>query len=332
MSVVVFHILVYIPAYNKYPLNKVQKKDPVEVKEQLNNVTSGRRKAARTYEDYIENIAKPQLEAFIKSLNPEFVSRAGLTAEQLIKKMQEKLFSKEAYENYIKGISDEDITRIIEELPKKSADYARKKTFGGWRLEGPLPSPNPSPSREGKGEGVSAMKIILGWLAPTPKDLVWGLDGNLKIVSALRPQDELKQGNPIQVIPPERSGEFKRKLPTLLKQMLDIIQCAHYAPSVVAKQNDRLKQFVDSYVNSEFVVSIKWVVIPESVIPADSTEVKEIEYKIYEHFLGEEKAKHIRAQCIETAYRYPLNPADYLGNPNQKAYFDMFLDIQISKR
>jgi len=294
------HLLVYIPAYNKYPLDKARKKVG-RSPEQLDNVKSGQRKAVSTYEEYIKNIAQPQLDAFIKSFNPEFVSRSDLNAEQIIRKKRNYLFSKEAYENYIKKLSPQRIEQILENIPLNAAKYAAKMTFGDWRLEG-------------------ALKIILGWLG-----------GNKKITSALRNQDKLIQGEPVLITLPERAGEFKIKLRALLKRMLDIIQHAHYDPKVITEENDRLNQFVDSY-SPEFVVSIKWVVIPDTGTPADSTEVKEIVYEIYSSFIGEEKAKDIRRTSIETVYHYPLNPAEYIGNPGKKAYFDMFLDIRIETK
>ena len=310
------HILVYISGYNKFPLAKVQKKDPAQVKEQLVHRKSGQQKAVLTFEEYLEKIARPQLEAFIKMLNPEFVSKAGLTRDEIINKKRAYLFSREAYENYIKDFSNEDITRIIEELPQKSADSARKKVFGDWRLAGPL-----SP------DSKSALEIIIGWL-----------DGNKKIVKFLRAQDKLLQGKPVQVIPPERVGEFKLKLRTLLKRVLGIIQCAHYAPSVVQEQNDRLNQLVNTYLGSDFVPfttggasHIDFIVVRESVIPADSTEVKEIVYEIYSSAECEEKAKKLRATWIEKDYLTKPDPNEYIGNPDKQAYFNMYLDIQVSK-
>jgi hypothetical protein len=331
MESVSSHLLVYIPAYNKYPLDKARKMFEGYA-ERSERMRAARQKAIPTFEEYIEKIAKPRLEAFIKSLNPEFVSRAGLTAEQIIRKQREKLFSSTAYENYIKDIP---VEQILDKIPLNAAKYATKMTFGDWRLVGSLTT-----------GGASAMKIVLGWLdgnLPEPARMTIRSGGltsgqaGKKITSAFRRQDKLIQGEPVLVTLPERIGEFKRELRTLLRRVLDIIQCAHYAPSVVAKQNDRLNQFMNDYRCPELepfstggVSHIDFIVVRESVIPADSKEVKEIEYKIYSFFIGEAKAKHIRATSIEKEYHYPLNPDDYIGNPNQKAYFDMYLDIQVA--
>ncbi|MBI4711964.1 MAG: hypothetical protein HY762_01455 [Planctomycetes bacterium] len=158
------------------------------MKEWLKNVKSGQQNAVSSYEEYLEKIAKPQLEAYRKTINPAFVSRAGLTADEIIRKRQEKLFSKEGWEKYIKGFSAKEITQIIDALPKKSADFARKKTFGDWRLEGGLTA-----------DGQSALEIIKGWLA-----------GDKKVVKALRAQDKLVQGGPVYVL----GCESKHQIPS----------------------------------------------------------------------------------------------------------------------
>lgn len=281
------------------------------MKKDLAHSKSGQRKAAPTYEEYRENIAQPQLDGFIKMLNPEFVSRAGLTRDEIISNFRDKAFDRSAYENYIKKLSPRQITRIIESLPAKSADEVRRKVFKQWPLVGPLTK-----------DGVSALKIILGWLG-----------GDAKAAGLIRPKDKLLQGGPAPVL----SGNFKRKLWTLLTRALDIIQCGHYDPTVVSGQNDRLNQFVNSYLCPDFVPftaggasHIDFVVVPETVTPADSKEVLDIKYKINAFFLGQAKAKDTRASMIEKDYPGPLNPDEYIGNPDKKAYFDMFLDIRVS--
>jgi hypothetical protein len=297
-------IMVYIPGYNEYPLAKVLKW-MAGYEERLNRLRAAQQKAIPNFEEYLKNNAQPLIDGYIKSLNPEFVSRSGLNAKQLIRRMRSKVFSKEAYEKYCQGLS---VEKLMDKLPLKSATYAAKMTFGRWRLEGGLTA-----------DGPSALKIIIRWLG-----------GDKKITSALRKQDKLLKGGPVQIIPTERAGEFKLKLRTLLKSGFNNILNAHYAPSAVSEENDRLGQLVDRYQCPEFMVSINWTVIPESVTPADSKEILDIKYKIYQFFRGEEQAKDLRRTSIEREYHYPLNPAEYIGHPDQPAYFDMYLDISVA--
>ena len=60
--------------------------------------------------------------------------------------------------------------------------------------------------------------------------------------------------------------------------------------------------------------------------------INDIKYKVYAFFLGEEKTMESRSKWCETRRELPVNPADYIGNPDKPAYFDMYLDIQITGR
>jgi hypothetical protein len=340
-SEVIFHLLVYIPAWNEYPLEDIGRKYAEGYEEGVKNIKSGKRKAISSLEEFQEKIAKPQLEAYSKFLNPAFVSRSGLTAEQLINKMRAKLSSKTAYENYIK---DRPVEQIKGEIPRQTKNYVMKKVFGDWRQERPLRSDSGVPTSPIKSGGTGRLRREVNSASGTADDesalqiILACLVGNQK---PLRPQDELKSaiGEPVQVILPERAGEFNPKFTTLLRQVLDIIYCADHAASVSREQNDRLNQLVNDYCCPELgpfstggASHLDLVLIKESVTPADSTKVLDVKYRINKSFDGEEKARTHRAECIEKKYHCPLNPADYIGNPDKPAYFDMFLDIQVSRK
>jgi 1-acyl-sn-glycerol-3-phosphate acyltransferase len=181
-------------------------------------------------------------------------------------------------------------------------------TFGQWRFLGPI---------DGKGTGAAILAGL--WLSGDPETL-----------QSLREKDQLITGQPVLITDPTRAGQLRKQLQNLLLHLGEFISAAHYSDEEIKKANRRINELVQGFTLANPEVHIGLEVDPDSVTPSDSRKVLEIKYQINERFLGEEKAKARRAECVEKIYPTSLDPTGYIGNPNKKAYFDMFLDIQVS--
>jgi len=322
------HIRLFIPKYNSIPFEIVLEWGNKHYLRSCRGARAGVKGAISNYEDYLVKIAKPNIDWLKQFISDDYVSNSGLTKEQIIKNAEANIMSEEAYNAYMKGLNRAFQTvdgvhakEILEALPKDMAKYAREMTFGEWRFIGPI---------DGKGKGAA---ILAG---------LW-LSGDLETLQSLRPacaadiaagreKDEVIIGVPILITDPKRAGQLRQQLQNLLLHLGEFISYAHFSDEEIKKANERLTKLVQEFVLDNLEVRIGLEVDPQSVTPADSTEVKEIEYKIYSFFQGEERAKKLRATWIENDYPNGVNPADYLGNPDpfKKAYFDMYLDIQVS--
>lgn len=144
------------------------------------------------------------------------------------------------------------------------------------------------------------------------------------------------------IIQPGKEAKFISKLHNQLISSGILISDSMYDPECIKLENDKINRLINEYLKKGIVPfqtggdsHCDFVLIPESVTPANSKEVKEIKYKIYAHFLGENQANKLRATWIEIDESKPFNPNDYLGNhtdPLKQAYFDMNLDIQVTSR
>ena len=144
------------------------------------------------------------------------------------------------------------------------------------------------------------------------------------------------------IIQPIKAGEFRLKFGNQVERSGKLISKLAYDPKYIKPENDKINQLINRYIMEGIVrfatggdSHCDFCLIPESITPAESREVKEIKYKIYERFLGPEQAKKLRATWIVKDYPTRPDPNDYLGNhidPHKQAYFDMELDIQVSKK
>jgi hypothetical protein len=334
---ILLHLRLFIPKYNPIPFEKI-----VEYAEQTYLRACHRRKGGGTQKDYEEKMFKPVIDGLKRLLSDDFVSKRGLTKEQIIKKTEEG--KKEAGRAYLENLNQAFETvdgipaqAILEKLPLNSAKYGREMTFGEWRLIGPI---------DGRGTGAA---ILAGrYLSGLPVPKIGTQTGDLTTLQFLRGKDQLITGEPVLITEPKRAGQLRKQLQNQLLRSGELIAEAHYSDEEIRKANKRTNELVQEFTLDKFEPfspggdsHIDLVVDPQSVTPADSKEVLEIKYKINEFFLGEKMAKDIRRTSIEKDYSlgpYPRDkptrpdPDEYLGKPGKKAYFDMYLDIRVEKR
>jgi len=318
---VISHILIFIPKFNEIPFELV-KQWADRYYHQARHTSAQRKKAIHTVKNFKEKIAQPTIDIMKQFIDPDFVSRSGQNYDDIISKLEDKLLDNKTAHKYRdeldyahRKIDGVPAKKIKDSLVIGSVHYALKMTFGAWRFIGPI---------DGKGKG--AVILACEWLS-----------GNQSTIQSLRNNDKIVRGSPILITDPKRQGQLRRLLRNQLIHSGQNISKEHYSPQIIKKENDIVNQLVNGFAKDEFEPfstggdsHIDFVLEPQSVIPADSRQVKEIEYKIHSFLIGEEQAKNLREKWIEKDYHYHLNPQDYIGNPKKPAYFDMHLDIQVS--
>ena len=314
------HIRIFIPAYNELPLKKAQEWAD-RYYSQARHTSGRRRNAIRTQKDFQEKMAKPIIEATQGFINPNFVSRSGLTAKNIANKMKNKLLDKKTADKYLKGLDRTfrkvdgiSAKNIRDKLPLGAADYCLKMTFGPWRLTGPPNDTTKSP------------------ITLTENFLTSEQD----ILEFLRDKDRLINGKPTFITEPQNRGRFKMEFHNRLMRGFNNICELNYSPDVIKEENEAINQLTNNFLSDKFVrfdsgggSHIDFVIIPESVMPYDSPMICDIKYKIYHYFLGEKMADHLRSVWIETHRVVAVNPNDYIGSYDKSAYFDMYLDIRV---
>jgi len=143
-------------------------------------------------------------------------------------------------------------------------------------------------------------------------------------------------------IQPAKQGRFKSKLNNQVERSGKLISHLNFDPEYIKPENDKINALINQYIRKDIVRFITngkshcdFILILESVVPANSAKVKEKKYEIYKRFYGEEHANKLRATWTVMDESTPPNPQDYLGNhtdPLKQAYFDMTLDVQVSKK
>jgi len=248
-------------------------------------------------ESFNKNRAQPVLAAIDKMLNPNFISRKGLPKEVIIAIAKAKLSGKNTARKYKKNVNRGYRTFDQGDLNSAMVGYHLSQSFGEYRFK-------------------DAIEKALGWLLPFI-------------------QPCLPAGRPAQ-------GKFRLKFGNQVERSGKLISKLAYDPKYIKPEDDKINRLINEYIREGIVPfetfgdsHCDFYLIPESVTPADSKKVKEIKYEIYKHFLGEEQAKKLRAIWIIKDYPTPPDPNDYLGNhidPHKQAYFDMELDVQVTRK
>jgi len=313
------HLKVFIPRVNEFPLKMAQKW--AEKTYARAPHTSGQlRKAVGTQKAVKEKIFKPLLEVSKRFINPDFVSKSELTAQQIRSKMENKM-DKTAAKKYLEGekrafqtVDGVPAKYIKERLPFGALKYAEKMTFGTWRLIGPLASTELSRTSSNEGEG--ALNIVMGWLTGKPT-----------ATEFIRKQDEVLAGAPFSIINPALTprlrGQFKRKLRNRLKHSFREICVLYNQPDEIRIENDLINQLVNEFARKDLVPfqtggasHLDFVPHPKTAIFHNSPEVLAVRSKIREFFLGE-----------------PLDMSLFTARPQADSprWLDMHLDLQVAR-
>jgi hypothetical protein len=150
---------------------------------------------------------------------------------------------------------------------------------------------------------------------------------------------ELALGWLAPFIQPAKQGRFKSKLGNQLMSSGLLISDCMYILDIIKLENDKINALLNQSIRQDIVrfeiggqSHCDFVLIKSSIIPFYWSTVKEIKYGIYKEFDGEPFANDLRSRWPVIDESKPPNPDDYIGNPNKLAYFDMELDVQVSKK
>jgi hypothetical protein len=286
----------FIPWFKEFPYEET-KKWGAALRDNIPKTIEGMLKRVPDPETFRKKIGNKALAGVQRMLRDDFVSRSGLTKKQIIRRMKKKFQDPVTAERYQKNIKYAFETFDQDALNSAMADYQLGRSFGDYRFK-------------------PAMELVLDWVI----------------------------GNPI--IQPKKQGKFRVALGNQLLSSGKLISKSNYAPDIIKQENDKINRLINKYIRKRIIrfsagghlpartgiqagSHCDFVLIPESITLADSTKAREIEYKSYSFFLGEEKAKKLRATWIEKDYPAKPDPNEYLGT-DQKVYFDMFLDISVA--
>jgi hypothetical protein len=150
---------------------------------------------------------------------------------------------------------------------------------------------------------------------------------------------ELALGWLAPFIQPAKQGKFRSKLGNQLMSSGLLISDCMYIPDIIKLENDKINALLNQYIRKNVVPfstggqsRCDLRIIKSSCTPFYWSKVKEIKYGIYKEFDGEPFANDLRSRWPVIDESIPPNPDDYIGNPNKLAYFDMELDVQVSKK
>lgn len=316
------YLKVFIPAFNVYPFEKAME----WAEKYYASIKNFKRRWQRAVPDeksFRKKVAKPLIKVTEEMISPEFRSRSGLAPENIISRLKYELRRDITARKYLEGIKR--AYRTVKGVPAKKVkdilnlgamNYWQDMTFGGWRFTGPL-----------HGQGRGPFALTEQWLTGNPKS------GHF-----LRKQDEVLLGKPTLISTPKKQGQFREKLHNQLMRSMSFIIDSRYDYQAINEENDKVNQLVNKYISKGFVPfnnagesHLDFVLRPESIIPDDSPEVKQIMYDAYVYFLGKEMADYLKARWIITPRAVKPDPAEYLKS-GKKAHFDMFLDIQVAQK
>ena len=309
---IIVHEKVFIPWVKEFPFEETEKWG----RSYFQNIPKNKkaiRKAVLDDETYRKRIAEPGIDAVRRTLRDGMVNRKGLPKEAILKlteaKLNRKGMAEKHWENVKKGYREFDQGDLNNAMVK----HHLKKCFGVERFR-------------------DAIKKALDRLTP--------------------------------FIQPAKQGEFKKKLGNQILHSGKLISELAYHPEYRKLENDKINALINEYILvplnkggrgvvitpliplsqggiREDIVPFStggpshcdFVLVPESVRPIDSKEVLDFKYKIYERFLGEAQANRVRdAWTVKDYSGIQINPNEYIGHPEKPAYFDMELDIQVSKK
>ena len=184
----------------------------------------GLKRAIKTRKDFKEKIAQPAEKTIASFIDPKFVSRSGLTYENIMNKTRDSL--SDAGKRYFRERKDVFETGKYEEkLEFGQREYARK-----WcQYLGPLKG-----YKAGGIFGLSTLAIM-------------ALGGDRSLVDYLRERNTEVAGEPRVVTTPERLNKFKRILDNRIVHWGSEIITQGYEERVIKRANADLNQLVNEY-------------------------------------------------------------------------------------
>jgi len=206
-----------------------------EVSSQANaEIVNKRRRAVIPDETrFQDRIVATSSEAYKASLAPDFVSKRGSTAQEIINRQTANL--SRSYKKYrehldyayetVDGVACKRFKERIKAAREHYATGAGEKVipFSGSRVYGP-----------------SVMTIVPAWLTKDPQ-----------VAGKLREGDELVGGGPLLVCPREHRSAFRAALASRLQQAGAAIVDSKYDAQIMKRHNDITNELIQTMVDSD---------------------------------------------------------------------------------
>jgi len=295
---IIFHEKAVIPWFKDFSFEETKTWGQA-LRDKIPKVLEEILKGVPDSETFRKKIAKQIIVAVRRMLGRGFVSRQGLPKKLIIEIMKAKLTGEDAYKNYIDSVKLAYEAFDQGELNSALIAYYLGESFGEYRFR-------------------DEIEKALGWLTP--------------------------------FIQPAKLGGFRQKFHNQILHSGKLITDLAYHPERIKQENDIINSLINNYLKKGLVPfataersgvptnvgrgasHCDFIPIPDSIRLFYSTEPKEIKYKTYKRFISEKQANNLRSlwPVIDESTR--PDPNEYIGHPEKPAYFDMELDIQVSKK
>jgi len=225
----------YIPKRKDIPPEMMEKWQ-MGYYQQVRKTSGQRRKSVGTVKDYQTKVAQPLQEVTRRRLNPDFHSRKGRSAAEILRVQAEAL--KKSGRQYIKKLNVAYRTvngvpakYIKDRLSRGGCRYAEAMAWLVWPL---LAGDEP------------------GKPGPVPLAQRW-LTGDQTVLTLLRKEDEYLTGEPILVTDQARVKQFKLQLYRRLVWAGRQVIKSNYLPEAIQRSNESINRLVQQFARAEFV-------------------------------------------------------------------------------
>ena len=182
----------------------------------------------------VEQVIKPNYENLRKRVNPNLITRSGLTAEQAL--ACDRAGMERQAEKYLEKLKQmPDLNKLIDDLRYKSKWYIRKM------FERVIP--------------FKGYKDMVAGVGPMAARWLTGDQGVLAFI----PREDIELGGPVDIRRPDGAGKFRMKLINTIVTYGNRIVRTNYHPASFAQANDALAEVVRQHARNEFEVEIKFV-------------------------------------------------------------------------
>ncbi|MEW6027625.1 MAG: hypothetical protein AB1599_10085 [Planctomycetota bacterium] len=190
----------------------------------------GLKKAIKTRKDFREKMAKPMERTITSFAGPEFISKDGLTYDAIIQKAHKGLVRAE------KGYRQAMKKAFESGRYEEKVEYGLKRYGQQWcRFIGPLKG-----YKNGHILGLSTMVIM-------------ALTGSKGQVDYLKEQKVKVEGEPVNIVIPEKLQQFRRCLDGRLMHWGSEIITQGYDAEAINEANEEINQLVNEYRRPDIV-------------------------------------------------------------------------------
>jgi hypothetical protein len=231
MSTIVSHLKIMIPSEASLTTpDELVEKWVEGFKRNARSINERRKKRIPHGEAFTQRVSGVSSKAYRQVINPAFVSRAGLSAQEIVNRQANNL--KYAYKKYddnlnavyetVDGVEAKRFKEKVEQARQHYADGTARKTLPFTGIPG--------------SRGVIAITGL--WLTADPI-----VEGEITGAS------QILEGGPFMITKPEIRSGFKAALASRLMQAGAAIVDSGFAETIMKQQNDITNSLIQGFVN-----------------------------------------------------------------------------------